>query len=92
MKGRISCSIRDSIEKVYAQLAIEIPSIEEAKENMERLYENTVTAFTNYFNPTSNQLRHSIMLRNCCQKQEETNEEFICELYELVERCGFIET
>ena len=81
----------EEAEKVYAQLVIEIPSNEEAKENPEQLYENTVTAFTNYFNPTSNQLHYSIMLSNCGQKQRQRNEEFTRELYELIERCGFSE-
>ena len=58
----------EEAEKVYAQLVIEIPSNEEAKENPEQLYENTVTAFTKDFNPTSNQLHYSIMLSNCCQQ------------------------
>jgi chromatin segregation and condensation protein Rec8/ScpA/Scc1 (kleisin family) len=79
----------EEAEKVYTQLSITAPTNEEAKANPNILYERTVQAFTDYFQPTSNELHYSILLSNFEQKKHQSNEQFIRELYELVSKCGF---
>lgn len=79
----------EEAEKVYAQLEITAPTEAQAEDNPNVLYERTVTAFTDYFQPTSNTLHYSILLSNFEQKDHQSNEQFIRELYELVSKCGF---
>ena len=79
----------EEAEKVYSQLTITKPTETEATENPQLLYERTVKAFKDYFNPTSNSLHYSILLSSCVQKMGQTNEEFIRELYELAGKCDF---
>ena len=79
----------DEAEKVFAQLTILTPSTEEATANPSKLYDNTVEAFNNYFNPTSNTLHYQIIFGSCVQVMGQTNEQFIRELYELISKCGF---
>lgn len=78
----------EEAEKVYAQLEIETPTAEQVAANGDELYDRTVAAFKNYFNPTSNTLHYQILLSGCEQRREQTNEEFIRELYELASKCG----
>ena len=81
----------DEAEKVYAQLNITAPTNDEAGANANLLYDRTVTTFTNYFQPTSNTLHYSILLSNLEQRGDQTNEQFIRELYEMAGKCGFTE-
>ncbi|XP_067928862.1 uncharacterized protein [Watersipora subatra] len=76
-------------EKVYTQLTITAPTEQQIADNANVLYDNTVIAFTNYFNPASNSLHYSILLSGCEQKAGQTNEEFIRELCELGSKCDF---
>ena len=82
----------DQAEKVYTQLEVQQPTEEQVTANAHQLFDNTVRAFTEYFNPTNNQLHYSIMMSNCQQKKGQSNEEFIRELYEIAGKCGFQET
>lgn len=79
----------EEAEKVHTQLRIEKPTEEEVKNKPNELYDRTVQAFQEYFNPSSNTLHYSILLSNFVQQQGQSNEEFIRELYELVTKCGF---
>lgn len=79
----------EEAEKVFSQLAIKQPTPEEVTANANALYDVTVRAFEDYFNPVSNALHYSILLSSCVQKKGQTNEEFIRELYELAGKCAF---
>lgn len=79
----------DEAEKVYTQLTIAAPNETETTANPMVLFDRTVTAFEEYFNPRNNHLHYSILLSNRAQGAQETNEEFIREIYEMSSKCGF---
>lgn len=55
----------------------------------ETLFIRTLDGFTNYFQPRDNTLHFSIVFSGRAQAADESNEEFIRALYELVTKCGW---
>ena len=53
------------------------------------LFVRTLEGFTSYFHPRDNTLHFSILFSNRVQGIDESNEEFIRSLYELVAKCGW---
>jgi len=79
----------EDAEKVYLQLDVKKPTEDELKDKPNLLYDNTVQAFAEYFNPQSNALHYAILLSSYEQQRGQTNEEFIRELYEIAKKCYF---
>ena len=76
-------------EKIYSHLTIATPTQQETDANTMALFNKTVKAFEDYFNPRNNYLHYFILLSNQIQGSQKTNEEYIRAIYAMSSKCGF---
>jgi hypothetical protein len=76
-------------EKIINQVTVRATTADEVGD--ETVFVRTLDGFTSYFQPRDNTLHYSILFSVRVQGSEESNEEFIRALYELVAKCGWPE-
>lgn len=77
----------EEAEKIMVQITPRAAGADE--EAADTLFIRTLEGFDAYFSPRDNSLHYSIVFSSRVQGPDESNEEFIRDLYELVAKCGW---
>ena len=75
----------EEAEEIANQITVRAPTADEDADGT--LFKRTVEAFDSYFNPRDNHLHYAVLLGSRVQQADETNEQFIRVLHEMVSKC-----